>query len=73
MRLVALARVVVDEADRREGEQPVALHLAHEQLAGVAGADDDHLLAARHDPAAGPLGSDRASSRVPATNASRSR
>ena len=52
---VLLARVVVDEADRRVREQPVALHLAQDQLAGVAGADDQHLLAARDEPAARPL------------------
>ena len=52
---VALARVVVDEADRRVGEPRVALHLADDELAGVAGADDEHLLAARDDPAFGAL------------------
>ena len=55
MRVSALARVVVDEPDRRVRELPVALHLAHHQLARVAGADDQHLLAARDDPRARPL------------------
>ena len=48
---VALARVVVEQADRRVAERRGALHLLHDELAGVAGADDDRLLAARHDPA----------------------
>ena len=70
---VALARVVVDEADRRVGQPPVALHLADEQLPGVARTDDEHLLAARDDAAGGRSISERASRRVPATNASSSR
>ena len=53
--VATLARVVVDEADRRVVELPVALHLAHHQLAGVAGADDQHLLAARDKAALRPL------------------
>ena len=53
---VPLARVVVDEPDRRVVEHPRALHLLDDQAARVAGADDDHLLAARdHRQAAGPL------------------
>ena len=38
---VLLARVVVEEADRRVAELRRALQLAEDQLAGVAGADDD--------------------------------
>ena len=49
---VLLARVVVDEADRRVAEGGRAQHLLQHQLGGVAGADDDHLLAARDDRAA---------------------
>ena len=45
---VPLARVVVDEPDRGVVEHPRALHLLHDHAARVAGADDDHLLAARH-------------------------
>jgi hypothetical protein len=45
---VPLPRVVVDEPDRRVVEHPRPLHLLHDQSAGVARADDDHLLAARH-------------------------
>ncbi len=48
-------RVVVDEADRRVRDQPRALHLLHDQPAGIAGADDDHLLAARDDAEARPF------------------
>ena len=51
----ALARIVVDEADRRVMQLPVALHLPHHQLAGVAGADDQHLLAVRDEAAGRPL------------------
>ena len=51
----ALAGVVVDEPDRCVRELPVALHLAHHQLARVAGADDQHFLAARDDPRPRPL------------------
>ena len=50
---VLLARVVVDEPDRRVAERRVAQHLADDQLRRVAGADDDHLLAARDDRARG--------------------
>ncbi len=46
---VLLARVVVDEPDRRVAERRVAEHLAQDQLRGVARADDEHLLAARDD------------------------
>ena len=72
--VAALARVVVDEADRRVVQLPVALHLAHHQLPRVAGADDQHLLAVRDErPDCGRSISVRASRRVPATNASSSR
>ena len=47
---VLLARVVVDQADRRVAELAVALHLPDHELARVAGADDQHLLAARDEP-----------------------
>ena len=40
-----LVGVVVDERDRRVARQPVAEHLAQDQVAGVTGADDQHLLA----------------------------
>ncbi len=53
--VAALARVVVDEADRRVVQLPVALHLAHHQLAGVARADDQHLLAVGDEPGGRPL------------------
>jgi len=43
---VLLARVVVDQPDRRVAELAVALHLADRELARVAGADHQHLLAA---------------------------
>ena len=43
---VLLARVVVDDADRRVPERPRLLHLADHELARVARADDDHFLAA---------------------------
>ena len=46
---VLLARVVVDEADRRVAEAGRAQHLPQRQLGGVARADDDHLFAACHD------------------------
>ena len=52
---VPLARVVVDEADRGVGEPRVALHLADDELAGIAGADDEHALAAGDDSALRPL------------------
>ena len=53
---VPLARVVVDDPDRRVAERAVALELADHELAGVARADDHDLLAARHQPAdRGPL------------------
>jgi hypothetical protein len=51
----ALARVIVDEPDRRRGDDLRALELLHDQPAGIAGADDQHLPAARDDPALGPL------------------
>ena len=43
--VVALARVVVDEPDGGIAD-PAALHLLDDQLARVAGADDDHFLPA---------------------------
>jgi hypothetical protein len=53
---VALARIVVEQPDRRVSERRVALHLLHDELARVAGPDDDRLLAAADDPAGqGPL------------------
>ena len=47
--VAALARVVVDEADRRVVQLPVALHLAHHQLSRVPRADDQNLLAVRDE------------------------
>ena len=44
----ALARVVVDQADRRVAQLAVALHLAQQRVAGVPGAADQHLAAAAH-------------------------
>jgi hypothetical protein len=44
---VLLARIVVDHADRRVPERTRLLHLADDELARVARADDDHFLAAR--------------------------
>ena len=46
---VPLARVVVDESDRGVAEARRLQHLANDQLARVAGADDERLLAARHE------------------------
>ena len=43
----ALARVVVDEADRGLPQLGAALHLARDELTCLAGADDQHLLALR--------------------------
>ena len=40
----ALARVVVDEADRGRAEVRVELQLADDHLAAGAGADDEHLV-----------------------------
>ena len=48
---VPLARVVVDDPDRRVAERAVPLELADHELARVAGSDDHDLLAARHQPA----------------------
>ena len=42
----ALARVVVDEADRGVAEVRVELQLADDHLAAGAGADHQHLVAA---------------------------
>ncbi len=50
---VLLARVVVDEPDRRVAERRVLQHLAQDQLGRVAGADDDDLLAASDEGARG--------------------
>ena len=50
---ILLARIVVDEADRRVAERRVAQHLPQDQLRRVARADDQHLLAARDDRACG--------------------
>ena len=50
MRELSLLGVVVDEADRRVGERTVAADLADEQLAGIAGADDQHLFPVRDEP-----------------------
>ncbi len=47
---VLLARVVVDEADRRIAERRALEHLADDQLAGVAGAYDERLLPAGDEP-----------------------
>ena len=53
---VLLARIVVDEADRRVAEARGLQHLADDELPGVAGADDQRLPAAGDEPArAGPL------------------
>ena len=46
---VALARIVVDDPDRRVAEARVPQHLLDHELRGVAGPDDDRLLAAGHD------------------------
>ena len=46
---VPLARIVVDEADRRVREHPRAVHLLDDQPAGIPRSDDDHLFAARDD------------------------
>ena len=54
---MALLRVVVDEPDRRVAELRCAEHLTHDLPRGVAGTDDDHLLAAHDEPPRrGPLG-----------------
>src|SRR5205807_49305 len=52
--VASLARVVVDEADRRVADA-AALHLLDDQLARVSGADDEHLLAAGDDATGRPL------------------
>ena len=46
---VAGLRIVVDEADRRVAERGLAQDLLDDQVPGVAGADDDDLLAAGDD------------------------
>ena len=48
---VLLARVVVEQADRRVAELRRALELAQDQLSGVARADDHDLAATRHEAA----------------------
>ena len=48
---VLLARVVVEQADRRVAEVRRTLELAQDQLSRVAGADDDDLAPARHQAA----------------------
>ncbi len=50
-----LVAVVVDQPDRRVAGEAVREHLAQDQVAGVAGADDQHLLA---------LGDERAAARA---------
>ena len=53
---VLLARVVVDQPDRRVAEPRRLQHLANHELGRVARADDDHFLAARDQRRrAGPL------------------
>src|SRR5919108_1708618 len=44
---VALARIIVDETDRRVAEGPVLQDLLDDQLSRVSGPDDEDLLAAR--------------------------
>ena len=46
---VALARVVVDDRDRRVAEAGIPQHLLDHELRRIAGADDDRLLAAGDD------------------------
>src|SRR5918997_1586510 len=46
---VLLARVVVDDPDRRVAELARPLHLPDHELARVPRADHDHLLAARNE------------------------
>jgi len=48
---VLLARVVIDEADRRVAELRVAVHLADRVARRFAGSDHEHLLAARDEAA----------------------
>ena len=62
----ALARVVVEEADRAGAEVRVELQLAHDHLAARAGADDQHAAARRRRraaPAARPAASGPAAGR----------
>ena len=69
---VPLARVVVDDPDRRRAEDRFLLQLADDELARVAGADDHDLLAVRDEPpGAGRSTIVRASRREPATRPSR--
>ena len=51
----ALARVVVDEADRGRAEVGVELQLADDHLAAGAGADHQHLVLGHAGAARGPL------------------
>ena len=55
MRMPALARVVVDEADRGRPEARVELQLADHHLAAGAGADHQHLVLGDPGAARGPL------------------
>ncbi len=48
---VLLARVVVDQPDRRVAERRALQQLLDDQLCRVPGADDDHFLAPRDKPA----------------------
>ncbi len=53
---VLLARIVVDETDRRIAQIRVLEHFAEDQLAGIARADDEYVAPAGNQPrAAGPL------------------
>ena len=47
---IPLSGIVVQQADRGVAERRRALHLLDHELAGVARADDDRLLAARDEP-----------------------
>ncbi len=71
----ALARVVVDEADRRQTEPAVAHDLAQHQSSAVAGAGDQHAAlvlapAAKAPPAAGARRSPARVARTPIRNTS---
>ena len=57
---VLLARIVVDQADRRVPDGRVLEHFAQDELGRITGADDDDLLAARDDRARGRAFDDRA-------------
>ena len=62
-----LARIVVAEANRRHPEGAVCKHLAHDDGARIASADDQHLAAAREQRA--PTLKDRAGNRTHANRA----